>query len=90
MSADITVGNRDSADTEVVPSTRSGIGNDFNNVYRAEWNEFLRAVRGERKAENPPEQAIVSTLLMHSQIASAESGKEVDIRALAAEHGYHY
>lgn len=48
MSADVIVGSRDSADTEVFPSTRSGIGNDFNNVYRAEWNEFLRAVRGER------------------------------------------
>ena len=90
MSADVTIGNRETMDTEVFSSTRSVIGNDFNNVYRAEWNEFLRAVRGERKAENPPEQAIVSTLLMHAQIASAESGKEVDIRALAAENGYQY
>ena len=90
MSADVTVGSRDSADTETSPSTRSIIGNDFNNVYRAEWNEFLRAIRGERKPENPPEQAIVSTLLMHAQIASAESGKEVDIRSLAAENGYQY
>ena len=61
-----------------------------NNVYRSEWNEFLRAVRGERKAENPPEQAIVSTLLMYSQMESAETGKEVDIRQLAAKYGYHY
>ena len=90
MSADVTVGNRETMDTEVFPSTRSGIHNDFNNVYRAEWNEFLRAVRSERKPENPPEQAIVSTLLMHSQIESAESGKEVDIRKLAARYGYHY
>ena len=90
MSADVTVGNRETMDTEVFSSTRSGICNDFNNVYRAEWNEFLRAVRGERKSENPPEQAIVSTLLMHAQIASAERGKEVDIRALAAENGYQY
>ena len=90
MSADVIVGNRDSADTETFPSTRSVIGNDFNNVYRAEWSEFLRALRGERKAENPPEQAIVSTLLMHAQIASAESGKEVDIHKLAEANGYHF
>ena len=90
MSADVIVGSRESAATETFPSTRSGIGNDFNNVYRAEWNEFLRAIRGERKAENPPEQAIVSTLLMHAQIASAESGNETDIRARAAQYGYSY
>ena len=90
MSADVIVGSRESADTETFSSTRSGIGNDFNNVYRTQWNEFLRAIHGERQPENPPEQAIVSTLLMHAQIASAESGKEVDIRALAAEHGYQY
>ena len=90
MSADITVGSRESASVEVFPSTRSGIGNDFNNVYRAEWNEFLRAVRGERSPENPPEQAIVSTLLMHSQIASAKAGKEVSIHALAEKYGYQF
>lgn len=90
MSADVIVGSRESADTEVFSSTRSGIGNDFNNVYRREWNEFLRAVRGERKPENPPEQSIVSTLLMHAQIESAESGQEVEIRKLAARYGYHY
>ena len=90
MSADVTVGSRETADTEVFSATRSSIENDFNNVYRAQWNEFLRAVRGQRKAENPPEQAIVSTLLMYSQIESAESRKEVDIRQLAAKYGYHY
>ena len=90
MSADVTVGSRETADTEVFSATRSGIDNDFNNVYRAQWNEFLRAIRGERKAENPPEQAIVSTLLMHAQIDSAESGGETDIRALAKQYGYEY
>ena len=90
MSADITVGSRDGANTEVFPSTRSGIQNDFNNVYRTQWNEFLRAIRGERKPENPPEQAIVSTLLMYSQIESAETGKEVDIHALAQKYGYQF
>ena len=90
MSADVTVGNRETMDTEVFSSTRSGIGNDFNNVYRSEWNEFLRAVRGERSPENPPEQAIVSTLLMYSQIESAETGKEVDIHKLAEKYGYQF
>lgn len=90
MSADVTVGSRETADTEVFSATRSSIENDFNNVYRAQWNEFLRAIRGQRKAENSPEQAIVSTLLMYSQIESAESRKEVDIRQLAAKYGYHY
>ena len=90
MSADVTVGNRETMDAEVFPSTRSNINNDFNNVYRAQWNEFLRAIRGERKPENPPEQAIVSTLLMHAQIESAQSGKEVDIHTLAEAYGYQF
>lgn len=89
MSADVTVGTRD-GQTETFAATRSCIGNDFNNVYREEWNEFLRAVRGQRSPENPPEQAIVSTLLMYSQIESAEAGKEVDIRAIAEKYGYQY
>ena len=90
MRADVIVGSRETATTETFPNTRSGINTDFNNVYRAQWNEFLRAIRGERKAENPPEQAIVSTLLMYSQIESAQTGKEVDIRKLAAKYGYEY
>ena len=90
MSADVIVGSRENADTEVFHSTRSCIGNDFNNVYRTEWNEFLRAVRGERQPENPPEQSIVSTLLMYAQIESAESGKEVDIHTLAQAYGYQF
>ena len=90
MSADVIVGSRETAATETFSNTRSGINTDFNNVYRAQWNEFLRAVRGERNPENPPEQAIVSTLLMYSQIESAETGKEVDIRKLAAKYGYEY
>ena len=90
MSADVTVGSRETAETEVFSATRSGIDNDFNNVYRAQWNEFLRAIRGERKAENPPEQAIVSTLLMYSQIESAKAGHEVSIHEIAERYGYAY
>ena len=89
MSADVIVGTREGK-VETYPNTRSSISSDFNNVYRAEWEAFLRAVRGQRKAENPPEQAIVSTLLMHAQIASAESGREISVRELAGQHGYEY
>ena len=89
MTADVTVGSREGT-VEVFANTRSGIHNDGNNIYRSEWNEFLRAVRGERKAENPPEQAIVSTLLMQSQIESAKAGHEVNIHEIAERYGYQY
>ena len=89
MSADVTVGSRDGT-TEAYPATRSCIGGDFNNVYRAQWDAFLQAVRGERKPENPPEQAIISTLLMHSQIESAKAGHEVNIHRIAERYGYQY
>ena len=89
MSADVTVGSREGT-TETYANTRSCINTDFNNVYRSEWNEFLRAVRGERKAENPPEQAIVSTLLMYSQIESGKAGHEVNIHEIAERYGYQY
>jgi len=89
MSADVTVGSREGT-KETIVNTRSCINTDFNNVYRSEWNEFLRAVRGERKAENPPEQAIVSTLSMYSQIESAKAGHEVSIHEIAEKYGYQY
>ena len=85
MSADITVGHIDGT-KEVFPKTRG----DSDNLYREEWDVFLRAVRGERKPENPAEQAIVSTLLMYSQIESAKAGKEINIRELAQKHGYSF
>ena len=90
MTADVIVGSREDASTETFTNTRSGINSDANNIYRAQWNEFLRAVRGERKPENPPEQAIVSTLLMHAQMESGKSGKEVSIHELAAKYGYQF
>ena len=90
MTADVIVGSREDAKVETFANTRSCINNDGNNIYRAQWNEFLRAVRGERKAENPPEQAIVSTLLMHSQMESGKTGKEINIHELAASCGYQY
>lgn len=85
MSASVTVG-----DISGATETFSDLRGEFDNVYRNEWEEFLRAVRGERKAENDPSQAIVSTLLMHSQIESGTSGTEIDIHALAEKYGYHF
>jgi predicted dehydrogenase len=85
MSASVTVGSIDGS-VETFPDLRG----DFDNVYRNEWEQFLLAVRGERKAESDPSQAIVSTLLMHAQIESGTTGKEVDIHALAEKHGYFF
>ena len=85
MSADVIVGHIDGT-KEVFPATRT----NFDNVYREEWDVFLRAIRGECKVENPPEQAIVSTLLMHSQIESAKAGHEINIHELAQKHGYSF
>ena len=90
MTADVIVGSREDASKEIFSNTRSCINSDANNIYRAQWNEFLRAVRGERKPENPPEQAIVSTLLMHSQIESGKTGREVNIHEIAAKCGYQF
>lgn len=85
MSADVIVGHIDGT-KEIFPNTRG----DSDNLYREEWNAFLRAVRGECKPENPAEQAIVSTLLMYSQIESAKAGHEINIHELASKHGYTY
>lgn len=85
MSSCITVGSIDGTTEQLC-----GLREDFNDVYRAQWDHFLRAIRGEVPPENPPRQAIVSTLLMHAQIASGKSGKEVDIHAIAKACGYQY
>lgn len=85
MSATVTV-----ADIGGNIETFSDLRSEFDDVYRNEWEAFLQAVRGLRKAENPPEQAIVSTLLMHSQIESGQSGKEVDVHAIAEKYGYRF
>jgi len=85
MTASITLGTRDGKIERF-----TDLRGDFDNVYRAEWNEFLRAVRGERKAENPPEEAVFSTLLMHGQIESAQSGAPVDLHRLAERYGFSF
>ena len=62
----------------------------FDDVYRAEWDSFIRAVNGEIAPENPAESAIFSTLLMHAQKESAALGKEVNIHDIAARYGFAY
>ena len=85
MSASITVGSIDGT-TETFTDLRG----EFDNVYRAEWDSFLRAVKGECEAESQPGEAIFSTLLMHSQIESGSSGREVNIREIAKRCGFEY
>ena len=62
----------------------------FDDVYRAEWDRFIRAVKGETEPENPAESAIFSTLLMYAQRESAITGREVDIHEIAARYGFTY
>ena len=84
MAPSITVGGIDGS------VERISLARDFDDVYRAEWDRFVRAVRGEAPPENPARSAILPTLLMQAQRESAERGGEVDIRALAARHGFAY
>lgn len=62
----------------------------FDDVYRAEWDSFIRAVRGEGEVENPASSAIYSTLLMQAQKESAQTGCEVNIHEIAERHGFTY
>lgn len=63
---------------------------DFDNVYRAELDHFIRAVRGEVEPENKAESAILSTLLMQAQKEAAICGREVNIHDIAARYGFEY
>jgi len=55
---------------------------DFDDVYRAEWEAFLAAMRGERAPENPAESAALATLVMEAQKVSARTGREVALADL--------
>ena len=59
-----------------------GFTRDFDDVYRAEWDAFLAAVRGERAPENPAERAELATLVMEAQKRSAASRSEVSLKDL--------
>ena len=84
MTAAITVGSIDGT-IEQLSAPRI-----FDDVYRAEWDHFIRAVRGEVPAENPARSAILPTLLMQGQKESVAEGQEVDLHEIAARYGFHY
>ena len=84
MAPAITVGNIDGT------VERISVQRDFDDVYRAEWDHFLRAVRGEVPPENPARSAILATLLMQAQKESAATGAEVDLHAIAGRYGFRY
>lgn len=84
MSAKITVGTIDGK-VETIETPR-----DFDNVYRAEWEHFIKALKGEVEPENQAKDAIYSILLMYAQRESAEKQKEVDIRKIAKKYGFKY
>lgn len=81
MAPSIELGNIDGT-VERITLTR-----EFDDVYRAEWARFIAAVKGEAKPENTAESASASTLLTQAQRESAETGKEIDVRALAKRYG---
>ena len=80
----ITIGSIDGT-KECITIEREG-----DNIYRAEWDHFIRAIRGEAVPENPAQSAIYSTLLMQAQKESGMSGKEVNIHEIAARYGFSY
>lgn len=82
MSGTIVVGKIDGSKETLI------IQRNFDDVYRAEWEHFVQAVRGEKAPENPPQEAIYSTLLMQAQKESGMGGVEVDIREIAGRYGF--
>lgn len=84
MTSSITVGSIDGTVEHI------DLHYDADDMYRAEWDHFIRAVRGWVPPENPARSAILSTLLMQAQKESAASGKEVDIREIGARCGFTY
>lgn len=62
----------------------------FDDVYRAEWQSFIEAVRGVHAPENPAESAIFSTLLMQAQKESGMRCREVSVREIAGRCGFSY
>lgn len=84
MTAAVEVGTID-GQKEIIDTTRN-----FENVYREEWDCFIKACRGECAPENPAESAIMATLLMQAQKESGMTGKEVSIRKIAERCGFTY
>ena len=84
MSASIAVGSIDGT------VERFSAPREFDDVYRAEWDHFIRAVRGEVEPENDARSAILPTLLMQAQRESAMTGREVSLREIGERHGFRY
>lgn len=84
VSAEITVG------TTGGKSERFTVPRDFDDVYRAQLDSFIKSVRGEAAAENSAASAIYATLLMQAQKESVASVREVNIHEIAARHGIEY
>ena len=84
MAPSITIGGIDGT------LERISMARDFDDIYRTEWEHFVRAVRGEAAPENPAASAVFPTLLMQAQRESAELGEEVSVREIAARYGFCY
>ena len=76
MTGAVTLGTIDGR-TETFDMTR-----EVDSIYRAEWEAFLAAVRGERAVENPAESAALATLVMEAQKQSAAKRCEVALADL--------
>lgn len=84
MSADITVGTMD-GNVEKISAKR-----EFDNVYRAQWEGFIQALKGEREVENDAVSAMQSILIMQAQKDSILAGKEIDIHQVALQCGFDF
>ena len=84
MEPSITVGTIDGK-TEHLTFRR-----DFDDVYRAEWDCFVNAVRGTGEPENRADSAILYTLLMQAQKESGMMGREVSLHEIAQRCGFDF
>lgn len=84
MSSSLTLGTIDGRVEHIT------VPRDADDAYRAEWDGFIKAVRGEAPVESSASSAIYSTLLMQAQKESVASVREVDIHEIAARYGFSY
>lgn len=84
MEPSITIGRIDGS-REKITITR-----EIDDLYRAQWDSFIKAVHGTGKLENPAKEAIYSTLIMQAQKESAEQGTEVSLHEIAKRYGFDY